>query len=262
MPKLARTIIPRIKKSFAERGIVRSLLRSVVLPIHLFREHRDAKAASRAPEKSKFDALYGVETDGDVGLRTYLSDLKIPNPNWVYGNDYMGIEPERFFALFADLEIRCEDFVFVDLGSGKGRALLLASERPFKRIVGIEFSPELNEIAKMNIQRYKNPKQRCTTIESVCADCSFYQIPEEPCVLFLFDPCRGGVLAKTMENIRRSLAEHPREMYLLYAAPPPEGERLASEFLSLSRRDPIRNLSVYANVPRRVASASNRANSS
>jgi len=56
MPRLTRTIIPRIKKSIAERGILASILRSVLLPIHLFREHRDARAAAqerRCPDRKE-----------------------------------------------------------------------------------------------------------------------------------------------------------------------------------------------------------------
>jgi tRNA G46 methylase TrmB len=39
-------------------------------------------------------------------------------------------------------------FAFIDMGSGKGRALLVASEFPFARIVGVEISRELSGIAE------------------------------------------------------------------------------------------------------------------
>jgi SAM-dependent methyltransferase len=111
-----------------------------------------------------------VETAGDIGGRTYLSDLNIPRPNWIYGNDYSGIAPERFFAILSSLNLRFEDFTFIDFGSGKGRALLLASEFPFKRIIGVEFSPELHAIAQRDIERYNSAGQKCKSIESVCSD--------------------------------------------------------------------------------------------
>jgi hypothetical protein len=71
--------------------------------------------------------MHGVETDGKYRKWTYLSDLDIPSPNWIEGNDYLPIEPERFKRVLASLDITFEDFTFVDFGSGKGRALLLAS---------------------------------------------------------------------------------------------------------------------------------------
>jgi SAM-dependent methyltransferase len=248
MPRLARTILPRIRKSIAERGIVASVLRSFLLPIHLIREYRDARAAGRNAERSEFDAAYGVETDEAGGDRTYLSDLEIPSRNWIYGTDYIAIEPERFHELLSQLKISFEDFVFVDFGSGKGRALLLAAEFPFKRIVGVEFAPELHAIAQRNIRSYENPKQRCSNIESICMDFSEYELPDEPCVLYFFDPCEGSVLAKTLENIRSSLERRPRTIYLLYVAPPQEGVERAAAFLALVAHDAARNFCIFTNA--------------
>jgi SAM-dependent methyltransferase len=248
MPRLARTILPRIRKSIAERGIVASLLRSFLLPLHLFREHREARAAARQHELSEFDAAYEVETDEDGGGRTYLSDLKISSPNWIYGVDYIAIEPERFRAAISQLKIRFEDFSFVDFGSGKGRALLLAAEFPFRRIVGIEFAPELHAIAQRNIRSCVNPKQRCANIESICADFSACEPPDGPCVLYFYNPCEKRVLAKTLENIRVSLEKQPRTIYVLYVAPVHEDVVRSADFLVPLARDAARNFCIYTNV--------------
>ncbi|MFZ0635589.1 MAG: class I SAM-dependent methyltransferase, partial [Candidatus Acidiferrales bacterium] len=148
MPRLFKTILPRIKKSLNERGVMATLFRGVLLPVHLYREHRTAKALAGEQRRSEFDLAHGVETDGDLGGWTYLSDLDIPSANWIYGRNYAGTEPERFAAVLASLPISFEEFEFVDFGSGKGRVLLMASEVPFKKIVGIEFSPELHAIAR------------------------------------------------------------------------------------------------------------------
>jgi hypothetical protein len=122
MPKLLKTIIPRIRKSIAARGVVTSLFRSVLLPIHLFREFQLAKRLGRHSVQSYFDTEHKVQTDGDTGDWTYLSDLEITSPNWIYGTNYTGSEPPRFLAALSCLNIRFEDFLFVDFGSGKGRA--------------------------------------------------------------------------------------------------------------------------------------------
>jgi SAM-dependent methyltransferase len=219
MPRFIKTVIPRIKKSFAERGFVASLFRSVLLPIHLFREYKISRGFLHNPERSDFDLRYGVETAGDIGDRTYLSDLDIPSPNWIYGKDYSGIAPERFLAIISSLNLRCEEFTFIDFGSGKGRALLLASEFPFKRIIGIEFSPELHAIAQRNIVKYSSPQQKCNSIESVCSDFTSFPLPHDPCLLYFFDPCYEAALAQTLENIRKSLQEYPRQICVVYISP-------------------------------------------
>jgi hypothetical protein len=43
--------------------------------------------------QSDFDMRHRVETDGDTGDWTYLSDLEITSPNWIYGTNYVGSEP-------------------------------------------------------------------------------------------------------------------------------------------------------------------------
>ena len=64
MPRVLRTMIPRLKKSLRERGLLTSLCRSFLLPVHLFREYRAAKSLRPDGQVSDFDGEYGVDTDG------------------------------------------------------------------------------------------------------------------------------------------------------------------------------------------------------
>jgi hypothetical protein len=226
MPRVMRTMIPRIKKSLRERGLVTSLCRSVLLPVHLFREHRAAKSLRPDGCVSEFDREYGVDTDGRFEGWTYLSDLDIPSSNWIDGNDYAAIEPLRFKRVLAGFDIAFEDYTFVDFGSGKGRALLLASEFPFKRILGLEFSPELHRAAEENIRRYSSATQKCRDIQSLNVDFADCALPPEASVLFFFHPCRTRVLSGVVAGIGRSLLAHPRPLYIAYVAPTPEQEQL------------------------------------
>jgi hypothetical protein len=226
MPRVIRTVIPRIKKSLRERGLVTSLRRSFLLPIHLFKEYRAAKSLQPNDYVNKFDEEHGVDTEGGFGGWTYLSDLDIPSANWIDGNDYAAIEPERFERALASLDIAFEDFTFIDFGSGKGRALLLASGYPFKRILGLEFSPELHRIAEQNINSYGSFAQRCGSIQSWNVDFAYYVLPPEASVLFFFHPCRIRVLSQVMDGIQRSLLLAPRPLFIAYVAPTPEQQHL------------------------------------
>jgi len=219
MPKIAKTIIPRIGKSLRERGLVASLGRSFLLPLHLLREYRWARGLHRDGVQSEFDRLHGVNTDGEFSGWTYLSDLDIESANWIEGNDYAAIEPERFNRVFASLPIAFDQYSFVDFGSGKGRALLLASEFPFKRIIGLEFSPQLHRIAQENIRRYRSQTQKCFDIESLNVDFVDFVLPAQPAVLFFFDPCRLPILERVLVRIRQSLIADPRPIVIAYVAP-------------------------------------------
>lgn len=230
MPRILRTIIPRIKKSIEERGTLVSLCRSPLLPFQLLREYRQARRIDPGCRiRSEFDQRYGVDTDGELDGWTYLSDLEIPSSNWIHGNNYAAIEPARFHAVLDALELKFKDLVFVDFGSGKGRALLLASELPFKKVVGIEFSPQLNAVALANLAKGRKFERRCGSVESLCMDFLEFPLPTEACVLFFFDPCDESTLAKMLARISHSLHTHPRELYVIYVAPNLAKERLLAE---------------------------------
>jgi SAM-dependent methyltransferase len=236
MPRILRTVIPRIQKSIEERGLFVSLYRSVLLPIHLLREYREKRQIDpTSQERSAFDREYGVETDGDLEGWTYLSDLEIPSSNWIHGNHYSPIEPVRFRAILKSLELKFEDFVFVDFGSGKGRALLLASEFPFKKIVGVEFSPQLHAVAQANLAKRRGLQRKCDAAESVCCDFLEFPLPSEPSVLFFFNPCNATVLKKTLAKISQSLQANPRELYVVYVAPNTAQEPLLDRAVGLRK---------------------------
>jgi len=232
VPRILKTVLPRIRRSIAERGVLVSVRRSVLLPFHLISEYRDARRLPQDTEHCDFDRVHGVDTDGAQGGWTYLSDLRIPSRNWIHGNDYCGIEPERFNAVLSAIPLKHEDFTFIDFGSGKGRALLLASHFPFRRIVGIEFSPDLHAIAQRNLRSYPHHLMRCAQVESLCQDFLEFELPPEPSVLFFFDPCSEVLFRQLFVKLRASMQAHPRALFVIYIAPGRKGPILdGAEFL-------------------------------
>jgi hypothetical protein len=110
-------------------------------------------------------------------------------------------------------------FTFIDLGAGKGRALLMASDYPFARIMGVEFMPELCRAAEENIVSYSassNDRQKCERMEMICLDACDFAFPIEPLVIYLFNPFSEPVFVKVLENLRRSIEQAPREIYVAY----------------------------------------------
>jgi SAM-dependent methyltransferase len=251
MPRIARTVIPRIRKSLRERGLAASLGRSFLLPVHLWQEYRATRKLRPDAHPGEFDRTYGVDTEGDLRGWTYLSDLDIPSPNWIDGTNYTPILPQCFERIMASLEIAFEDYTFIDFGSGKGRALLLASHFGFRQIIGLEFSPQLHIIAQENIRHYRSPRQKCTDIQSLNVDFVDFALPKQPSVLFFFDPCREPVLKSVLAGIQSSLAGHPRQLHIAYVAPRPEQERLfrSAPFLREALRSAESNFCIYQSWP-------------
>jgi len=126
---------------------------------------------------------------------------------------------EMLEALRQQSHLDFHDFVFVDLGSGKGRTLLMASDYPFRRIVGVELLPALHQAALENLNKYQSESQKCFALESICADATEFPFPAEPTVLYLFNPFPETGLKRMIAHLEQSLRAHPRAVYVLYHNP-------------------------------------------
>jgi SAM-dependent methyltransferase len=124
------------------------------------------------------------------------------------------------------------DFVFLDLGSGKARTLLMASDYPFRRIVGVELLPALHQSARENLSKYRSESQKCFALESICVDATDFPFPAEPTVLYLFNPFPEAGLRRMIANLEQSLRAHPRAVYVLYHNPLLEHVLSASDSLT------------------------------
>lgn len=150
-------------------------------------------------------------TSATVGWRERLLGL-LHSP-------YQPTDPALFHEMMAKLEIDFSHFVFIDIGSGKGRVLLMAADYRFRRIVGVELLPELHRIAQENIAEYKSDSQQCFAIESVCGDARNFVFPPEPMVVYLFNPLPEAGLVTLLANLERSLKPNRRPVFVLYHNP-------------------------------------------
>lgn len=160
----------------------------------------------------EFDFRFGVDTSGILDFE----QLGVQSQNVVHATWYEQTKPAAFDELMKHLRIRYEDFIFVDFGSGKGRAVFLASEYPFRKIIGVEFARPLHEIAEQNLEYYYSPTQRCDAIELYCQDATEYVIPPEPAVYYFYNPFDAEVMATVLDNITQSLRIAPRPVFILY----------------------------------------------
>ena len=136
-----------------------------------------------------------------------------------FHSPYQPTEPALFKEMMASLNIDFQQFTFIDIGSGKGRALLMASDYPFHRILGIELLPALHRVAQENLRAYKSDSEQCFALETVCGDARNFIFAAEPLVLYLFNPLPEPALIEVMANLDQSLSQSPRVVYLLYRNP-------------------------------------------
>jgi SAM-dependent methyltransferase len=108
--------------------------------------------------------------------------------------------------------------VFLDLGSGKGRVVLQAAKRPFKRVIGVELSAELHAIAMANFEAVR-PSLACSDVELIQADITNYRIPDDVTIVYAYNPVRGDLFDAAMNQLIASYDRRPRPMHLLYRYP-------------------------------------------
>jgi SAM-dependent methyltransferase len=175
------------------------------------------RAAIREREEraAAFDNQFGVDTAGFI----HPTELNINNPNQEHAVSYRGSDPRIFRNAIEALPIDYRRFVFIDFGSGKGRAILLATEFQFKQIIGIEFSEELHRIALDNIRHFSSDKSTCMEVKSVCMDAVDYVFPSDPLVCYFCNPFDAVIMAQVLSNIRDSFLAHPRDIFVVYYNP-------------------------------------------
>src|SRR5688572_5603070 len=173
--QLTRTVY-RIFFVHGLRGVLQQAYRTA-----RYRSHRRAIDASG----DAFDQEWHVET----ARRIRMGAMTITaSPYALLGSSADPTRPEDFRTMLNAAYFPFEDCTFLDLGCGAGRALLMASLYPFKRIIGVEFAAELAALATKNIRRGRHPDQRCTAIEVWHSDATRITWPDGPLVVYLFNP--------------------------------------------------------------------------
>jgi len=159
-----------------------------------------------------FDQMHGVDTSGLVPA----SKLVTGHANDEHVTAYYGVAPSILRALIAHWResvppYPISSYTFLDIGAGKGRGLLVASEYRFRRVVGIELNPALAGVARQNVSQWKAAHDADPTAEPIAPidvleqDALEFELPDAPTLLFLFHPFEAPVLRKLLRQIETQL---------------------------------------------------------
>lgn len=162
-----------------------------------------------------FDRRYQIDTINTA----QLEDLEIESKNKEVGNYYEGTNAYIFQKTFSYIKIDPSKSCFVDFGSGKGKALFMAAELGFRKVIGVEFSIELVQISRKNLEIFKEKSKSRTEFEIIHMDASEYQIPSDADLLFFSNPFNEALTTKVIDNILRSYAQSPREVVIVHLYP-------------------------------------------
>lgn len=209
----------------------------------LFAWNSPQVAMVRSPFRSyravhPFDERFGVDT-GEL-----IYDLPGGGNSQGSNNGYCAVPPSVFHSMIERMHLDYPRFTFIDLGSGKGRELLLASGYAFREVIGVEISPRLDRIAHWNIRQFARSRSG-SPIVATRADVADFRFPPGPLLVYMWNAFTEPVLDRVLDHLWESYQGEPREVYLLYVDPDldamlaaePWVERMWSSAFRLSAED-------------------------
>lgn len=160
-----------------------------------------------------FERRYGVRTAG----RIELAELGLA------GEDRSNYKAVGWLGLRRILRRRevSDTDVFIDFGSGMGRAVIVAAFYPFRRVIGVELSATLNDTARHNVERCAS-RLRCQDVSLVHSDVLDYSIPDDVTVAFFNNPFQGPIFVEVINRLLASVDRNPRELRIIYGTPKEE----------------------------------------
>jgi hypothetical protein len=173
-----------------------------------------------APTPHPFDVAHGTDTGGLIPG----SDLASGHASDRFIAGYAAVPPSRFQNTLARWQASnpphaVAEYTFVDLGCGKGRALLLASRSGFREVVGVELNPTLAEIARANAEHWATAGKAGCSIRVEQGDAVEFAWPARPCVVFLYNPFSATLMARVVDRMAAAFHQRPRDLEVLYCKP-------------------------------------------
>ena len=213
-----------------------------------------------------FDLEFGVRTSGLIAGR----HLKCGHRHDRHNTAYYAIAPSVFKSLMARWRgsrnvAPIDESAFVDVGAGMGRAVLLASEMPFREVVGVELNPTLARIARRNASAWRAAGRARAPVRVVCRDAVEFRFPQGFCAALLFNPFGAPVLRRLLKALKNGFAGRTGQLDLLYVNNEQERVleaqagfvRLFKGEVRRSRADAITDHKILSNQPEGEYASSN-----
>jgi SAM-dependent methyltransferase len=202
-----RAIAPSFPRSCQQRGLWRT--------------------ARLAGAELLFDIVHGTDTTLEVSGS--FPDASHPA--------HAGSNPVLFKELVRKLPTESSRTVFLDLGAGKGRGLILAIQAGFHAVIGVEVSAEFCAITQRNLAQYcrRDPRLQWSV---ACADAAEVAIPDNVNVVYMYNPFEAEVTQRVISRIVESIARQPRPVFVVYVHPRHADLFVRAGFVAVYRATP------------------------
>jgi len=122
--------------------------------------------------------------------------------------------PTRIFHYIIDaLPIHPADYLFVDIGAGKGKVLMAAAEHGFSELIGVEADSRLSVTCRANILSCELSAYPCTIVNQ---DVMEWELPDSPAVAFLYSPFTRDGIERFMNSLESRLSSRSTSLILVF----------------------------------------------
>ena len=179
------------------------LLRNLLLRVWRRILEIPTRGLPQSTPKDSFDAEHGTNTAGITWWTNPRSE------NFASGIRYQPCSLELCRMAIERSGVDPKEFCFLDIGCGKGRALIIASEYGFKDLVGVDYAAKLCRIAERNLQVCGVER-----FQVINTDATRFDYPRVNTFAFLNHPFQADVLAIVLEKLQTATAGH--ELVIAY----------------------------------------------
>jgi len=209
---------------------------------------RALAALSRAmhrPSKHPFDRAHGVDTDGLI----YADALSTGHEHDHHSAGYYATAPSLFHGAIAlwretlaATSHTLRDYTLFDIGCGKCRVVMLASEHEFREVIGIELNPHLAAVARKNLRKWlhgvpqvRGPHRQvfvcgdevpilgsgrqARRVQIIEGDALDVPLPDGPVALFFFNSFEREMMEMWLLRLGEIAAHRPWPIDLIYVHP-------------------------------------------
>ncbi|MFZ2029409.1 MAG: class I SAM-dependent methyltransferase [Vitreimonas sp.] len=163
-----------------------------------------------------FDRVHGTDTAGKIDLDAY----DISEDQKSGAEHYQGVHEGVLRIIIDAVAPHPEEFDFIDIGSGKGKALIVASTYPFKRVRGVEISQNLTAAATRNIETFaKSGAVRCTDVSAICQDAREVSGFGDRTFVFFLNPFHDEPMEGVVKRLEQVVSSPGKSMIVTYLTP-------------------------------------------
>ena len=161
-----------------------------------------------------YNKKYNLETNG-IPLEK-LDKSRAPKSIRYFDTGTESIVVPSIRSILKNLTISPDDII-IDMGSGQGRFLFVASEFKFKEIIGVEFLDYLYKISLNNLKNFSIKNQNNISIKN--SDILDYVFKGKENFFYFYNPFDCRMMRLVIKKIKDEIKINSRKVTIIYVSP-------------------------------------------